>query len=232
MSKHDPETFKNLMEIYEQYKEEKNPFLAYEQETGDYIRKYAKNHNGPIIKKIKYVDSEVGSCIDISASYGYKNGDKRVIMDTLTPYRADVYYNYKDGTYRIIGVKYADFKYSNGKYVLDEDAYVSILIKEGLLKNGDRLENLSSVGYEYRLSFYKNDIIEYTKNDIVYKERFLSRTMPKVKNYIETKPISAALYEKRNPIGLTNATNICKICTDVLGNETKIYKEKFKLSVD
>ena len=76
-------------------------------------------------------------------------------MDTLTPYRADVYYNYKDGTYRIIGVKYADFKYSNGKYVLDEDAYVSILIKEGLLKNGDRLENLSSVGYEYRLSFYK-----------------------------------------------------------------------------
>ena len=57
-------------------------------------------------------------------------------------------------------------------------------------------------------------------------------TMPKVKNYIETKPISAALYEKRNPIGLTNATNICKIYTDVLGNETKIYKEKFKLSVD
>lgn len=56
--------------------------------------------------------------------------------------------------------------------------------------------------------------------------------MPKVKNYIETKPISAALYEKRNPIGLTNATNICKIYTDVLGNETKIYKEKFKLSVD
>lgn len=232
MAKHDPETFKNLMEIYEQYKEEKNPFLAYEQETGDYIRKYAKNHNGPIIKKIKYVDSEVGSCIDISANYGYKNGDKRVIMDTLTPYRADVYYNYKDGTYRIIGVKYADFKYSNAKYVLDEEAYALILIKEGLLKIGDSLENISSSGYEYRLSFYKNDIIEYTKNDIVYKERFLSRTMPKVKNYIETKPISAALYEKRNPIGLTNATNICKIYTDVLGNETKIYKEKFKLSVD
>lgn len=178
------------------------------------------------------MDSEVGSCIDISANYGYKNGDKRVIMDTLTPYRADVYYNYKDGTYRIIGVKYEDFKYSNAKYVLDEEAYALILIKEGLLKIGDSLENISSSGYEYRLSFYKNDIIEYTKNDIVYKERFLSRTMPKVKNYIETKPISAALYEKRNPIGLTNATNICKIYTDVLGNETKIYKEKFKLSVD
>ena len=178
------------------------------------------------------MDSEVGSCIDISANYGYKNGDKRVIMDTLTPYRADVYYNYKDDIYRIIGVKYADFKYLNGKYVLDEDAYVSILIKEGLLKNGDRLENISLSGYEYRLSFYKNDIIEYTKNDIVYKERFLSRTMPKVKNYIETKPISAARYDKQNLIGLTNAKDICKICTDVLGNETKIHKEKFKLSVD
>ena len=40
-----------------------------------------------MIKKIKYADSEVGSCIDISANYGYNKDDKKVIMDTLKPYR-------------------------------------------------------------------------------------------------------------------------------------------------
>ena len=101
-----------------------------------------------------------------------------------------------------------------------------------MLESGDSLHNLTSAGYEYRLSFYKNDIIEYTKNDITYRERFLSRTMPNKKNYIETKPINAAKYEKQNLIGLTAATNICKIYTDILGNETRIHKENFKLSVD
>lgn len=231
MAKHDPETFKNLMEIYEQYKEEKNPFIAYEQETGDYIRKYAKNHNGPIIKKIKYVDNEVGSCIDISANYGYKNGDKRVIMDTLASYRADVYYNFNEKLYRIIGIKYAYFKYLNGKYVLDEKSYVAILIKEGLLKEGDTLESLKLAGYEYRLSFYENDIIEYEQNGIVYKERFLSKSEG-VKNKVETKPIMAKGYKNRKFPYLSKVRYISKIYTDILGNETKIYKEKFKLSVD
>lgn len=51
--------------------------MAFEQETGEKIRKYSKKHNGPVIKKIKYADSEVGSCIDISANYGYNKDDKR-----------------------------------------------------------------------------------------------------------------------------------------------------------
>ncbi len=231
MAKHDPETFKIFMQIYEQYKEEKNPFLAYEQETGDYIRKYAKNHNGPIIKKIKYVDNEVGLCIDISANYGYEKGDKKVIMDTLASYRSDVYYNIKDESYRVIGIKYACFKFSKGEYVFDENSYVDILIKEGLLKEGDTLDNLESAGYEYRLSFYKNDIIEYEKDGIIYKERFLSKKEEK-KNKIATKPIKAKAYENGNYPYLSKVRNITKIYTDILGNETRIYKEKFKLSVD
>lgn len=64
------------------------------------------------------MDNEVGSCIDISANYGYKNGDKRVIMDTLASYRADVYYNFNEKLYRIIGIKYAYFKYLNGNMFL------------------------------------------------------------------------------------------------------------------
>jgi len=146
-----------------------------------------------VIKKIKYADSEVGSCIDISANYGYNKDDKKVIMDTLKPYRADLYYNRRNNNYRIIGVKYADFKFVKGRYILDEASYEDILVKEEILKPGMKITDLESEGYEFRLSFYKNDIIQYEKDGDVYKERFLSRTMPKQKNYIETKPIVAAI---------------------------------------
>lgn len=232
MYKNDPKTFEMLMSIYEQFNDEKNPFVAFEQETGEKIRKYSKKHNGPVIKKIKYADSEVGSCIDISANYGYNKDDKKVIMDTLKPYRADLYYNRRNNNYRIIGVKYADFKFVKGRYILDEASYEDILVKEEILKPGMKITDLESEGYEFRLSFYKNDIIQYEKDGDVYKERFLSRTMPKQKNYIETKPIVAAAYEKRIPIGLTKAKNIGKIYTDILGNEKIVYKERFKLSID
>ena len=205
MYKNDPKTFEMLMSIYEQFNDEKNPFVAFEQETGEKIRKYSKKHNGPVIKKIKYADSEVGSCIDISANYGYNKDDKKVIMDTLNPYRADLYYDTRKNNYRIIGVKYADFKFVKGRYILDEASYEDILVKEELLKPGMKITDLESEGYEFRLSFYKNDIIQYEKDGDIYKERFLSRTMPKKKNYIETKPVVAAAYEKRIPIGLTKA---------------------------
>ena len=96
-----------------------------------------------------------------------------------------------------------------------------------------KITDLESEGYEFRLSFYENDIIQYEKDGDIYKERFLSRTMPKKKNYIETKPVVAAKYLKpRNLIGLTKAGNIGKIYTDILGNEKIVYKEKIKLSID
>ena len=68
------------------------PFVQYEKETGDIVRKYSKKHNGPRIDKLKYKDGEVGACIDISHKYGFEKGSKKVILESPVPYRMDVYY--------------------------------------------------------------------------------------------------------------------------------------------
>ena len=52
----------------------------HEKETGDYLQKYEKKHNGPRIRQLKYLDGEVGSCIDISHKYGHEQGSRKVIL--------------------------------------------------------------------------------------------------------------------------------------------------------
>ena len=51
--------------------------------------------------------------------------------------------------------------------------------------------------------------------------------MPKVRNYIETKPINKANFEKQNPVGLGKTKSIKKYRTDILGNRYLCEKEKF-----
>ena len=97
-----------------------------------------------------------------------------------------------------------------------------------MINPGQNRHDLERNGYEFRLSFYKNDIIEYEKEGILYKERFLSRTLPKQPNYIETKPIDKAKFEKRNLVGLGKTTVIKKYCIDILGNEYVKEKEHFE----
>ena len=48
----DRRTFDDLCKIYEDYSDAANPFVQYEKETGDIVRKYSKKHNGPRIDKI------------------------------------------------------------------------------------------------------------------------------------------------------------------------------------
>lgn len=43
MYRNDPKTFQILMDIMKQYADATNPFVKYEEETGDVIRKYSKN---------------------------------------------------------------------------------------------------------------------------------------------------------------------------------------------
>ena len=85
------------------------------------------------------------------------------------------------------------------------------------------------------MTFYKENIIEYEKGGEVYKERFLSRTMPAKCNYIETKPIDAGKFpkqKKQNLVGLSKTTSVKKIITDILGNEKVIEKERFITTID
>jgi len=232
MYENDPKTFENLMIIYNQYKDTDNPFAAYEKETGDFVRKYSKNHNGPRIECIKYRDGIVNSCIDISHKYGYEKGSKKVILESLKPYRMDVYYNKEKQQYYFIGIKYSDCKFEKGGYTISEEAYTKALISEKIIKEGQSRKDLDSLGWEYQFSFYENDIIEYEKDGIIYTERFLSRTMPQARNYIETKPIDAPKFEKQNLVGLSKTTSVRKLYMDILGNWHYCRGEKFKLHID
>lgn len=54
MYHHDPQTFEKLRQVFDQYSEVKNPLHQFYKETGDYLRKYSKKGNGPVIKSIKY----------------------------------------------------------------------------------------------------------------------------------------------------------------------------------
>lgn len=229
MYKNDPKTFEILLKTVEMYRDTPNPFLAYKEEMGEPIRKYSKKSNGPYITSLKYYDGEIGSHIDISHKYGHDKGSKKVILDSLNPYRMDVYYRKNDNTYHLAGVKYANFKFSKGEYTLDDDTYNRVLIDEKILKEGQHYQNISEYGYEFLFSLYKNDIILYEKGDSTYIERFLSRTMPNQKNYIETKPINKSKFEKQNLVGLGKTSKIVKVNTDVLGNRHYTTKEKFNL---
>lgn len=223
----DRRTFDDLCKIYEDYSDAANPFVQYEKETGDIVRKYSKKHNGPRIDKLKYKDGEVGACIDISHKYGFEKGSKKVILESLVPYRMDVYYKEENHSYYLVGVKQSDIKFEKGRNVIDEEAYARILVNEKMIQPGQSRTDLENHGFKFKLSFYKNDVIEYEKDGKIYTERLVSRTMPKKRNYIETKPIDKAKFEKQNLVGLGKTKFIKKYRYDILGNKYSCSEEKF-----
>ena len=98
-----------------------------------------------------------------------------------------------------------------------------------MLSLGQKIEDLQGLGFEFKLSFYRNDIIEYEKDGEIFRERFSSRTMPKARNYIETKPIDRAKFEKtdRKLVGLGKTKMIRKYRMDILGNCYLCENEEF-----
>lgn len=232
--KHDRQTFDVLVQILVEYADASNPFIQYEKETGDTIRKYAKKHNGPKITSLKYTDREVGECIDVSHKYGFKKGCRKVILESLSPYRTDVYYKADENRYFFVGLKHSHIKCENGRYVIDEDAYTAALLNEKMISEGKCREDLPDLGYEFMFSLFKNDIIEYEKDGKVFRERFLSRTMPQKSGYIETKPLTAQKFSssKQHLVGLSKATSVKKIVCDILGKEYLCGREKFTRFAD
>ncbi|MBD5096196.1 MAG: type II CRISPR RNA-guided endonuclease Cas9 [Lachnospiraceae bacterium] len=225
--KNDRKTFDDLITICKDYSDATNPFIQYEKETGDCVRKHSKKHNGPKIISLKYIGGEVGTCIDISHKYGYEKGSKKVILEHLNPYRMDVYKDKKTHEYRLIGIKQSDVKCENGRYFIDDNAYKSILVSEKMLMPEQKLHELSET-YEFVLSFYRGEIIQYEKNSKIYTELFWSRTKNR-KNNIETKPIDKLKFKDKdqNQFSLSKTTLIRKIRQDILGNMYICEKETF-----
>ena len=155
-----------------------------------------------------------------------------MILESTNPYRTDVYYQKDKGKYFLVGIKYCDCCYRKGKYVIEEEAYRQRLIAERVIEKSQSRADLERLGIIYQFSLYKNDLLEYEKNGVSYVERFLSRTMPQNMNYIETKPVDRAKFEKQHPVGLAKTTRILKIRTDILGNRYYCSREKFSLEVD
>lgn len=228
MYRNDPKTWEALVSIYAKYSDAANPFVEYEKETGDYLRKYSKDHNGPRIETLRYVDGEVGSCIDISHKYGYEKGSKKVVLDSLKPYRTDVYRNVNTGNYALIGIKQSGVKVSGKKYVLDMDVYDDVLRKDGLIADTQTYKDMKNNGYEFVMSFYKNEIIEFEKDGEIVTARFLSKS-ESAKNRVEIMPIDKPKYEKRVMPVLTKTKFIRKVRTDILGNRFCCVKEEFRL---
>ena len=207
-----------------------NPFEKYRQENGP-IRKYSKKGNGPEIKSLKYYDKNIPeSFINITPS----NSKNKVILRQLNPWRTDVYFNHQTEKYELLGLKYADlqFEKKTGTYSITIDKYNEIKEKEGVGEQS-----------EFKFTLYKNDLllIKDTKNNEKQIFRFLSRTMPNVKHYVELKPYDKAKFDGNQPLitifgnvakggqclkGFNKSNiSIFKVKTDVLGNKHFIKKE-------
>ncbi|WP_099223276.1 type II CRISPR RNA-guided endonuclease Cas9 [Listeria costaricensis] len=216
MCRHDPQTFAILESVIKTYPTAKNPFAEYKKEHGA-IRKYSKKGNGPEIFDLKYIDGIYGQGIEISKKNEAtppKNG-KKVVLQSITPYRADVFYESAEKRFHLIGIKYNMFHYEKESYKINVDAYKKLLEKEGIT---DKMS--------FCFSLYRGDIIEFgTNKDELQEYRFWSKDEG-AKNKIKTKPI-------KEPATVTMAITITKkikifnkYMTDILGNRFLAPKEK------
>lgn len=246
MYRHDPQTFEKVIEpILENYPNKQinekgkevpcNPFLKYKEEHG-YIRKYSKKGNGPEIKSLKYYDSKLGNHIDITP----KDSNNKVVLQSVSPWRADVYFNKNTGKYEILGLKYSDmqFEKGTGKYSISKEQYENIKVREGVDENS-----------EFKFTLYKNDLLllKDSENGEQILLRFTSRNDTS-KHYVELKPYNRQKFEGSEylikslgtvvkggrcikGLGKSNIS-IYKVRTDVLGNQHIIKNEGDKPKLD
>ena len=236
----DPQTFEEVIEeILRTYPSKElndknkeipcNPFEKYRQENGP-IRKYSKKGNGPEIKSLKYYDNKLGNYIDITPD----GSDNQVVLQSIAPWRTDVYYNHKTGKYEFLGLKYSDlyFEKGTGKYKISKEKYDNIKKIEGVVETS-----------EFKFTLYKNDLILIKDVEKGQEQlfRFLSRNN-KGKHQVQLKPMNKSDFEKGEKLidifgTVPNSTTQCvkglnksnisifKVKTDVLGKKHIIKKE-------
>lgn len=236
MYHHDSETFKILEKVMETYPNSKNPFADYTKEHGP-IRKYSKKNNGPEIRSVKYYDTRLGQHIELQPG---QSQTKKVVLQSLNPWRSDLYYDKKEQRYIVAGLKYADlsFQKGTGEYGISSDKYQQVLKSEGIILTVDEIKNLIENNqqpkeYSFCFSLYKNDFIQWKSTEgTVTQYRFLSRNLSN-KNMIEVKPLDKAKFENRAESLKTikkDIRDIQKLSIDILGNQHVINFEKLKLS--
>jgi CRISPR-associated endonuclease Csn1 len=232
----DPDTWEKVMKIvlrdYREYdekgKEVGNPFERYYKENG-YLKKYSRKGNGPAIKSLKYYENKLGNHINITPT----NSRNSVVLQSLKPWRTDVYFNLETQKYEFLGIKYSDlsFEKGTGKYGISQEKYDSLKTIEGVAKNS-----------VFKFTLYKQDLlfIRDVEKNFGKLLRFSSKNDTS-KHYVELKPFEKSKFISEEVLipalgkvaksgqcikGLNKPNlSIYKVRTDILGFKHFIKQE-------
>lgn len=204
MYHHDPQTYQKLKLIMKQYGDEKNPLYKYHEKTGNYLTKYSKKDNGPVIKKIKYYEKKTYAYKDITGDY--PKSRNKIVKLSLKPYRFDVYLD--NGVYKFVTVKHLDVIKKENYYEVNSVCY----------EEAKRLKNISDQA-KFIASFYNNDLIEI--NGALYRVIGVNNDPD---NKIEVNMVDKKTGRLYKTIG-GKTQSIKKYSTDILGN---LYEAKSK----
>ncbi|MGX7024423.1 type II CRISPR RNA-guided endonuclease Cas9 [Vagococcus hydrophili] len=245
----DPETFKILCEIAEEYPKseeiqepngnvkavDRSPFERYcSANDVPGIQKYSKKGNGPYIKSLKYYNKKIGSHVNITRDeFGNmcdetKNG-KKVVLLSLNPWRTDVYYNKELDQFELLGIKYNHLKFVNGEYGVPIEVYDELKVIEKISRDS-----------EFCFSLYRKSRVLIEEGEEQIQGLFSSRTKSNT-NYFELKPIDKDRWDKTEDVPLFGKVSngqfikrlrsdmkITKINTDHLGKCYYVKKETLK----
>lgn len=153
MARNDIQTFELFKKIYENYKNEKNPFAKYKDEFGP-IKKYCKDGKGPEIYQVKYISDKLGNHLDISDKYNVENGNKKVVLLQISPYRTDVYQSKETGLYNFITIRRYHIYQENDMNIIKPELYQKLLSDKKIDET-----------YEFKFSLNRNDIINLVTID-------------------------------------------------------------------
>lgn len=209
MYQKDPKTFEKLEVIMKQYANEKNPLAKYHEETGEYLTKYSKKNNGPIVKSIKMFGKKFGNHLDVTNQYN--NSRNKLVKLSFKSYRFDVYLT--DKGYKFVSITYLDVLKKDNYYYIPEAKYDKLKLNKGI---DDKAKFIGS--------FYYNDLIEldgevYTVIGVNEDKRnVIELNLPEIKykEYCEINNIKGS-GRLRITIG-KKVNSIRKLSTDVLGN--------------
>ncbi|WP_226386018.1 type II CRISPR RNA-guided endonuclease Cas9 [Staphylococcus sp. Marseille-Q1834] len=214
MYQHDPKTFEKLETIMKQYSNEKNPLAKYHEETGEYLTKYSKKDNGPIVKTIKMLSNKVGNHLDVT--HKYEDSKKQLVRLSIKSLRFDVYLT--DKGYKFITISYLDILKKDSYYYIPTETYNNLKANKSIDKSS-----------QFIGSFYYNDLIELDGE--VYKiigvnsdkRNLIELDLPNIryKEYCELNNVKGEARIKKT-IG-KKVKSIKILHTDVLGN---IYYQK------
>lgn len=213
----DKKTFEKLEIIMKQYSNEKNPLYKYFEETGNYLTKYSKNDDGPIVKRIRYYGDEAKTYKDLTKNYS--NAKNEVVHIKLIPYRFDIFND--NGVYKFITIRYFELKDFDSYYKIEKEMYMK---KKNVKKISENAQFIAS--------FYRNDLIKF--NDEIFRVIGVNHDEKNKLQFEMVDILTKDYYELQNitktPVIYKTVNKdvklIEKFSTDILGNLYKITSKE------